>query len=163
MKHILIAVVIGGLTIGLSIFVLSDGDRSYENDVALNREISIDETFSGDNYDLTPRSFDCGEYSSIDKTQSKYGCVLSVDLTNTTIFEQLLNLDGDTAVTASGEEFPSSDADSRQYIVDNGLTSSVGVEEDVSGGVFFNVSEGVEIQEVNIYESSISDPIVIKL
>ena len=162
MKHLIIAVVIGVLTIGLSIFVLSDKDSSYEGDAEVPRENELGESFSEDNYDLATKSFDCDLYSD-GKNAEKHGCVLLVELTNTTIFEQLLNLDGDKAISASGDEYPSSDADSRQFIPDNGLTREVEVGETVSGGVFFNVPADEEIVTVEIYESAIAEPIVISL
>ena len=62
MKHLIIAVVIGVLTIGLSIFVLSDKDSSYEGDAEVPREIELGESFSADNYDLATKSFDCDLY-----------------------------------------------------------------------------------------------------
>ena len=164
MKHLLIAVVIGVITIGISIFVLSDPDDNYEKDAKEDRSITLGDSFEGENYTLVPTSFDCAEYESqTESDDTQYGCVLSVELTNTTIFEQILNLDGDQAVSMMGEEFESSDSLSRQYVADNGLVQTIDTEETVEGGVFFQVPEGETIREVRIFESANSDAIVIAL
>ncbi len=163
MKHVIIAVVIGLVTLGASVFLLSDDDGGYEQDAKDNRSISIGETFEGSNYDLKPTSFSCDDFPAKDETDSKYGCVLEVELTNTSIFEQALILDGDKAISITGEEYESSDEFSRKYVANNWLTQDIAIDETVTGGIFFQVIEGQTIEQVDVYESAQGQPIKIAL
>ncbi len=163
MRHFLIAVVIGVLTIGISIFVLSDRDNSYEADAEVDKNIVMDMTYGGENYDLVPRGFECREFEALDLSDSRYGCVLSVEITNTSIFDQVLILDEDVAAGSDGTEYPSSQDYSTQYVADNGLVSEIGVDETAVGGIFFDVPEDVEITELRITEVLGADPIIVSL
>lgn len=163
MRHFVIAAVIGLLTIGISVFVLSDSDESYEGDAKVAQSISLGETFEGENYNIKPTSFNCGEYAATDGTTAHQGCVLSVDLTNTSIFEQVLVLDGDKAISLDGTEFESSDNLSKHFVENNGLINDIDIGETVQGGIFFDVPVGSDIRTVEIYESINADPIIITL
>ena len=163
MKYLILAVVVGVLTIGVSVFVLSDSDSSYETDSVQDREISLNEKFVATNYDIESSGLECREFESIDLKDARYGCVLSIALTNTSVFEQVINLDGDELVSTSGSTFPSSHELSRQYIESNGLLDDIDVGETIMGGIFFEVPEGEVIEHANIYESTGTRPIVILL
>lgn len=163
MKHLLVAVAIGVLTIGFSILVLSDSDDTYETDAKDDRNIVLNEAFEADNYTIKPLSFECDTFTSQADEEDVEGCILSIELTNTTIFEQQLNLDGDFAVAEDGTEFESSDDLSTSLIPSNGLKSDIAVDETVEGGIFFEIPANTSIKYVNIYESVTADPIVVNL
>ena len=161
MKHLTIAVVIGVLTIGISVFVLSERDENYEGDAKEDGVIEINERYIANNYDFVPRNFECDTHQSITDDEVMHGCILNVDITNTTDFGQVLNLDGDVAVSESGEEFVSTDEDSRRFITENALAQEIEIGETVNGGIFFPVPENTIIDRVEVFETANSDPIVI--
>ena len=163
MKHLLLAVLIGGLTIGVSIYLLAERDESYENDAKVNREIVLNESFEGVNYNLTALEYGCDTFESTDNEESSTGCVLEIELTNTTDFVQILNLDGDKIVTTNGEEIESSADHSRRFIEDNQLIQDVLPDQTVTGGIFFPADENIVAEEAHIFETNGGEPIVVQL
>ncbi len=154
---------IGVLTIGISIFLLSEDDTGIDGDLKPDKTVTIGNTFNGVNYDITPTNFDCQEYDSLDGSDSRYGCILLVEITNTSVFDIVLTQGDDLAVAEDGTEFVSSGELTTQYVPDNELASEIGVGETVTGGIFFDVSSPTQVKQVLIQELAGADPIVIQL
>jgi hypothetical protein len=163
MRHLLIALVIGLLTIGVSIFVLSDSDKTYDTDLKPDKSVALGSTYEGVNYDITPAAFDCQEYTSLDQSKERYGCILTIELTNTSVFDIVLIQGDDVAVAEDGTEFISSGELTTQYVPDNQLLNGIAVGETVTGGIFFDVTSPTQVKEVLIQELAGADPIIIKL
>ncbi len=161
MRHFIYGLIIGVLTIAFSIYILSDSNDGYESDIEFDKEIALQETFEGANYNITPQSFACDKYEREDETIE--GCVLNVELTNTSVFDHVLILDGDFAVAADGSVYPSSAELSKELVENNGLVGEIQVEETVTGGIFFEIPAGVKIVEVQMLEVVGADPIIVRL
>lgn len=164
MKHVVIAMGVALLTIGVSVLLLSENNADYQSDAKINKNVSIGQIFEGENYNLLPIDFDCREFSALsNEEETRHGCVLSVAITNTSIFEQQLILDGDSATGVGGEKYESSHELSKKFIKDNELIASIAVDEIANGGIFFDVPSGVVIEELEIYDGTDNEPIIISL
>lgn len=164
MRHVAIALVIGLITIGVSVFILTDSDSTgYQTDLKPDKQVNLGDTYSSSSYDIEFKNFSCQSYTSISDDEKKYGCVLDVEIENTTSFEMLLSLDGDVAIDSSGARYESSDELSRKFINDNNIMSAIGVDQSASGGIFFDVPEGSDIVRLEISEISGAEPIVVFL
>jgi hypothetical protein len=163
MRHLLIGLGVGIVTVVISIMVLANRDNSFETDVQSQRSILLNQEFVGANYRLTARKFRCGLYTNSAGKDEQHGCSLQISITNTTQFPQLLNLDGDKAIDTQGSRYESSDELSRSHIPDNGLIEEISPQATVDGEVFFTVPEGPTITSVEVYESVNTPPIVINL
>lgn len=160
MRHILIALALGLLTIVVSITLLKDDNNtSYKADSEVDMSINLQETFQASNYILKPESFECAEYG--EKELMTEGCILMVELKNTTDFDMILDLDGDRAILADGSVYESSHELSLLHISENGLVDEISVDETIRGGIFFEMPKGEIVDLVEVFEYPTGDPIKI--
>ena len=161
MRHFIVAVVVGLVAVIGLIWVSGDDSTTYEEDIEQERVASFGSTYEAANYAITPQRFECGIYQQAEESQE--GCVLSLELTNTTVFEQQLNLDGDRLIGRDGAEYESSQSLSITYIPSNGLTGTIAPDQTLEGGLFFAAPAGIEADLIEIIESANSPPIIVPL
>jgi hypothetical protein len=161
MKPFLVALVIGLITIGISVRFLAGPDSTYEADIFPEKVIAIGETFEAANYDITPTAFNCGDYTT--KQKVVFGCVLSVKLKNTTDFSLALNLDGDKVIDSQQLSYDSSQDRSAQFVENNQLLDDIEPGAEVEGGIWFDVPANVTITTAHIFEYANQEPIIIQI